>query len=509
MAIVKKIDSNVTGLRYAEESTLGVLPGSPVWKPLEPNTYADFGGRFVSLAREPINPSRQRKKGVTVDLDSGGGFNNDLTQANLQDLLQGFFFADLRTKAELAVANIKQSGVEEDYEPASGGTAFFLNDLLFAKGFDALANNGLHRVTANGAASSVEVTPALTAASGQSGTISRVGFQFATGDATIDASGTYPRLLATVKNLTQLGVIPGEWLFIGGDLTAEQFATAANNGFARVRSVIAGAIEFDKTAGTMVTDAGTGKTIRVFVGRVLKNETGDLVVRRSYNLERTLGAPDDAFPSDHQAEYIVGAVPNEMTLNTATASKVTADLSFVGIDYETVDAGDLKSGSRPAIQEADVFNASSDFSRIKLATFVDGTENPSPLFAFLTDLKITVNNNVRPAKAVGVLGAFEATAGFFTVSATLTAYFSEVAALQAIRDASDVTLDIMLVKANAGIAIDFPLVTLGDGRADVKKDEAITLGLSLDAATAAKIDQDLDHTLLLVFFDYLPSLADV
>ena len=89
MTAPKKIDSNITGLAFGEEASLGADP--TLWYNLEPDKYSDFGGEYKTVTRSPINASRQRLKGTLVDLDAKGGFTQDLTQNNMLRLLQGFF----------------------------------------------------------------------------------------------------------------------------------------------------------------------------------------------------------------------------------------------------------------------------------------------------------------------------------------------------------------------------------------------------------------------------------
>jgi len=265
----------------------------------------------------------------------------------------------------------------------------------------------------------------------------------------------------------------------------------------------------DKSDLTMIAETlVSSETIQVFIPRTIKNETGGSIVRRTYNLERSLGRADTADVAD-QTEYLVGAVPNELVINVPQADKITADLSFVATDNEQRTAAEApKTGTRAVLVESDAINTSSDFSRIKLAQVVPGDAAPTPLFGFATELTMTIANNVSPNKAIGVLGAFEVTAGTFAVSGELTVYLSDIAAVAAVRGNNDITFDIAISKANAGMVIDIPLIALGDGRANVEQDQPITLPLTMDAATAAKIDATLDYTMLISFFDYLPDAAD-
>ena len=507
-----KIDSNSTGLRYAEEtSTIGTLPSSPTWYALEPNTYNDFGGQITTVAREPINDTRQIKKGVVTDLDASGGFNNDLATSNLIRLLQGFFYADIREKATTAGLNDSTptaitavSATDDKYTAASGLTIFKVGDLIFASGFTDADNNGLKRATAV-TATDVTVNESLVVETSPptAAKLDQVGFQFGSGEVTIDVTGSLPKLKRTsgTKALTDFGLVPGEFIFIGGDATATKFGNAADNGFARVKSVSSTEIVFDKTEKTMVADTGASKTIQIFFGNVIKNEnTSSLIKRKTFQLERTLGEDSDG----EMSEYLTGSVCNEFTLNVPTAQKVTADLAFISQGNEQRSGSDgKKSGSRPTLASPDAFNTTSDVSRIKLSKVNSADSNPDSFVAYVLEVKLIINNNASANKAIGTLGAFDVSAGNFQVTGDITAYFNDIDALKSVRDNADVTLDIALVKKNKGLLFDLPLLSLGDGRLKIEKDTPIELPLSLAAA-----ESTFEHTLLMNQYLYLPDAAE-
>lgn len=507
MVLRNKIDSNETGLSIAKEvlGQPGVLPGTPDWYALEPNEYDDFGGEPTLLARRPINSSRQRKKGSIVDLAAQGGFNQDFTNDNSQMLTAGFMYADFREKTNEAPSAVTATGYVVADE-----TLYFANMLIFASGFTNAANNGLKLVTGvNAGTSEVEVAGLVAeGAPPATAKIVLVGIQGAAGNLDIDASGTLPALTSAVIDMSSLGLIPGEMIFIGGDGAGLRFTTAANNGIKRIRSIAPGEIEFDKSDATMVTEASAAETVQIFFGKVLKNELADLIVRQSFQLERSMGAPDTAQPAQVQAEYVLGAFPNEMEMVIESADKINCNYSFVAItnDHQTSTEG-LKAGNRLSVAESDAYNTSTDFQRIKMAVVSSVDAAPTPLFAFITELTLNINNNVSLNKAVGYLGGFDATIGLFEVSAEVTAYFTTVESQQSIKNNEDVTLDAFVVKDNRGFAFDLPLIALGGGMPEVEIDEPIMIPLEADAATAVKLGSTFDHTLMWVFFDYLPDYA--
>ena len=503
-----KIDSNITGLAFAEETTLKTLPGTPVWYGLEPNSYSDFGGELSTVARAPIDPSRQNKKGTITDLDASGGFNIDFTKSNLTRLLQGFFFADARelpnTKAlnAAAVALTGVTAASKTYAAASGLGAFTALQLIYASGFSNATNNGLKTV-ASSTAGTVVVNETLIneAAPPVAAKLQTVGFQFASADINLAVVSGIPSLVATAADFTTLpGLTVGAWVFIGGDAGATTFAN--NVGFARIKSIAAKAIAFDDTTFAPVNETGTGKTIRIFVGTMLRNEkTPSLIKRRSYNIERQLGEG----PTSTQAEYLEGAVANEFTLNIPQADKLNADLSFVACDntHKSGESGDeIKTGTRISALGEDAFNTSSDIYRIKMSVIDPASSNPSALFGYVSEATVSINNNVTPNKAVGILGAFDTSAGNFEVGGSITAYFTTVSAVRAVRNNADVGLSVIGASSNAGFVFDIPLLGLGGGRLNVEKDAPITVPLEPAGAENAN-----GYTMFYESFSYLPNVA--
>lgn len=543
MADEVKIDSNATSTKMAEETTIGVLPGSPTWYEMEPNSYSDFGAQLALVARNPINSGRQRKKGVITDLDASGGMNQDITYTNLAHLWPSVFFSTKEDKTNYvsdgtgATSPIQSVEVTVNTFTLDGDVtaAVKVGQIYMATGFGDDGNNGMHVVTAVAYTTDTAVTMGgstliaeTTAPTGA--TLTLVGFQYVADDAGITNDGTnLPTLTSVaVSTLAHLGLQVGEFIYIGGDGAATDFVGASNNGFARVSSIAniaTGIIQLDKTSGgtdgeteTVTEVLALGETLQIFFGGVTKNvgTTHANYSRHTWAIERSLGIPNPTGANDYQSEVLEGAVLNEFALNIAQADKITMDATFIATDktnYADTATKPTESGSDATIESATAYNTSSDFSRIRMAEVRPSNDAaPSPLFAYVTEVAINVNNNVSPNKAVGVLGAFDLSVGTFEVSGSITAYFADVASVDAVRNNADVTLDVAIVKTfgsagearKTGMVWDVPLIALGDGRLEVTQDEAITIPLDVQAAEY----EVFGHTLMLCEFDYLPDVAD-
>lgn len=509
---VTKIDSNSVGLAIAEEVCPGILPGeqgypgTPVWRAMEPNSYSDFGSTITTVARTPITQTRSNQKGVVTDLEVTAGFNQDFMLANTVRRLQEFFFASQRAKPTTAPLNgdpvlVTSVTLADGFAVANAATlGFKANDLVFNSGFADMANNGMKLVSsATSALIKVSGTVVADATPNQWASMSVVGHQFAAGDvALVTPVGDLPRLVTTAGDFSTFGLIPGEWIFIGGDSAAFQLAN--NSGFARVSQITETTLVLDKVSWAPVATDGAGKTLRIFFGDVIRNETDpNLIQSRSVQLRRTLGQDADGT----QSEYAIGAFANEMTINMPMADKINVDFGYVAMDnIQRSGAQGLKPGVNAAVERSDVFNTSSDFARIKLALVDPANGNPKPLFGFSTELSLVISNGITMNKALGVLGAFSMSASNFDVSGSITAYFSTIEAVQAVRNNADVTLDLISVKKNTGMLWDIPLLTLGGGSVNVEQNAPIMVPLDNMAA-----ESKFGHTLLFQSFKYLPTLA--
>lgn len=500
---IEKQDSNNVGLFVTREASNRTLEANPVFVTREPNSFEDMGGEYTKVARRPFNPSRQRKKGGLVDLDASGGWNEDVTQNNMLDVIDAALFAAQRKKPNSS--NVAATAATDDYTVTSS-VGFLVGSIVLAAGFAASANNGIHVLNGITDATHISTGDALTdeaAATGQ--TVQVVGYQFPAADVVATLVGGTFVLTSAAIDPTTFGLIPGEWVFIGGQAAGNRLgAAAALTGYARLKEATADALIFDKTTFTAAGDDGADTTLQIFFGTVIRNEDDpDDIVKFTHTVERTLGRDDDG----RQSEYIDGFVYSELTWNSPLSDKVNVDISGIGATHNTRTGleGPLSADGDASIVAAlgeDFFNTSSNVYRIRMALLDEATLNPSPLFARVSEFSVAINNNVSGNKAQGTLGSFDTTAGSFDVDLECTAYFSHVAGIQSIPDNADVTFDAIYSKNNAAICLDLPLLSNGGGRLEVEMDAPIMIPLESPAA-----ESSFGHTVAFSFLPYVPNVG--
>lgn len=393
-----------------------------------------------------------------------------------------------------AGATVATTNISAGYTVPSGGTAVLTNALLYARGFTNTENNGLKLANAASLTTKVRVSGLVAETPPANALLEICGIRGASGDLAINSDGD---LTSSALNFTTLGLTVGQTIWIGGDATANKFATAANRGYARIEAIAAGKLTLNKRGQAFSTDSGSGKLIDIYFGKFLRNvdvDHGDYL-ERSFHFE--LAYPNLDNPSGDMYEYAEGNYANQLSFDLPLANKAAVTFGFIGTDTEPPSDSRL-SGASSAVDplRKTAFNTSSDIARLRI-TEVDETG----LTTDFKSLKITFNNNVTPEKVIGTLGAKYMNTGNFMVDIEADLLFTNADVASAVRNNTTVTMDFAIRNEDGAIHVDVPSMTLGGGSKDFPVNETVMIKTTSESFEDATLGTSIGISL----FPYVPA----
>lgn len=486
------VNTNSISLAITEEESIGVLPSSVVAEYMEPNEVSDYGADITTVARNPISKDRQNRKGTITDVSSSVNVAMDTTASHLLQILPGAMFANWYDRPHWLRSDVAASATGF---VVTGGTPSDVKagDILFARGFTNGANNGIFIVdSVSGNNITTTATSQVAEAGGDATSLYLVGHQFDDGDLSVNAEGN---LVTTTADLTELGLVRGQAVFVGGLTDTVSFATAANHGLARVQSVGEHLLTLDKRQQAYSADTGANKTIQLFYGWFLRNVPLDNAKFKEHYYQFELAYPNLMGGGATGYEYATGNLINTLELSLPLSDKSTMTIETFGKDVEDI-TDTRKSWTMKDPMFTEAYSTTSDFLRLRIQN-VDETG----LTTMLKEATLNINNNAGGENVLGKLGPEFVNYGNFDITLESTAVFTEAAVVSKIRNNCTVTADFCIVNNDAGFYFDIPAMTLGDGNREFTVNEKIKITLNSNAFG----DPSLGYTLSQTFFPYMPT----
>jgi hypothetical protein len=496
--------SNNASLSVAVEASSGVLPGSPTWYLLEPNTIGKIGADIKTVVRSPISKNRQRRKGVITDLDSSIEFEHDLTMMVPDLFLEGFVFA-VAKNADLRFQNVPAVSGGYTIPAATAAQAGKIQfnsggpiTLVYGRGYANTANNGLRALTSDLATSgtTLPVTGSVAETPPTNAEVEVAGIRCTAGDLALAISGTTGTLSSgnngvtggSQVNFTTLGLTAGQFIHIGGLTGTNRFGSGVGTdsyGYARIRTIAAAAITLDKMSSTLAVSDGTddnaGGTdvpVDLLFGRFIRNVAVDSAefLTRFFQFEAAWDNLQNPGPGAEYS-YSIGNLCNEWTFNLPLAEKSTVGFSFIGQDTGNPTSSRKTNAASP-VQPGKIsgLNTSSDILRLRVNK-VDETGVTSDF----KELSITFRNNITPEKVLGLIGAKYMNNGNFEVEMEGKAIFTSGEVLAAIRSNTTLSAEFFVRSEDGVMAVDMPAVTVGGGALDLPVNESINISMTLTA----------------------------
>lgn len=454
--------TNRVRLAIVEEQSFGVTPASPAFRTLL-NTGSTLAGSPETRISDTIVSDRNVSDLILLGKEVGGDINFEFQHLNPDLLLEGMMFSSWSKTAERKNEEASQiTAVASTTYTVTGTQNFRQYHLLRATGFTNPANNKVFAAGAATSATSIvhtggtaEASPPATAR------LKVVGVEGPSGDIVATANG----LTSTLVNFVNMGITVGMWIYVGGNQTANQFATAGVRGWCRVATVAANAITWSRKPSTWTTDTGTGKTIRLYFGDTMSNG----VLHKSYTLER-------AYLDITQFEYFRGCRVGTGKLEAKAKSILTGGATLVGSGHEIVQsrfagATDLAAPTTP------VWNGSSNIGALSQNGVLLTDPN------FVTSFMLQVNNNLRTINPLGFLTAQGINAGEANIEAGLEAYFGDATLLNYVVNNTELSFDMPVLDAfGCGMVVDLPRIKMKSGQPSVPgKDQDVMTPLSMQA----------------------------
>lgn len=407
-------DSNRVRVAAIREATLGTTPASPRFRTVR-DTGEGLTWNPVFFSSNERRSDRMRPDGAKINEEVGGTLSWEQyypAALSAQSLFMESGICGTWTETPSRANDGTADSVITDVATTGGGTvtvtsgaAFVAGHLVQQTGFTTAANNTVAKVTTGGTTSYVcsggsfatEAAPPATAR------VKVVGIEGASGDITATATG----LASTTMNFVSMGIVVGMWLKVGGSATANKFATAACTGWGRVTAVAANAVTMDNLPSGWTTDNGSGKTIRVFFGDILRNGTSLL----GQTIERT-------FLGQTTPTYIrqTGMVVDQISTDVVTEAGITGQFTFMGMGGSQ-STSLLSSATYADAPTGTVMTANVSVGEVRIGGASAGTPN------FVRRVTTELTNNLRRKTAVGTVGAVDIGLGSCDVTGTIETYF--------------------------------------------------------------------------------------
>jgi hypothetical protein len=372
--------------------------------------------------------------------------------------------------ADSVITNIATSGT---IATVVTGASFAVGHLVKFSGFAIAGNNGVFRVTTASATVPAFVGSGITdeTVPPAAAKMKVVGARGVASDINATASG----LSSTTLDFTTLGLAVGQWIKIGGTLTANKFVTAANNAWVRITAIAATALTCDNLPSGWATETGTGLLISFWFGDQIKNGT----TRYSHSTER-------AFLDQTVPTYVIhrGHCVNTLALSIQAEKEITG--SFGTMAMTSAEGTSAYGSTYDAATTNAVMAGSVNVGRI--------SEGGSAVLGpnWVRSITVNLTNNDRMLGAVDNLGAVDLQPGDCDVSGQVETFFGSDLLYAKMIAGTVSSLSGRVTKNSQGIIIQLPRTTFTEGSANASgKNTDVVLPLSfmssLDSATNAHI----------------------